>query len=172
MEEHLLKRKVEKYSSLEVPDSDNNSIKESVEFSEPSFRTNFAESLENRFELQNSHFLLEVTSSQREKISLQNALQARREDLTSEHRELISVFVFVVFCLRIWSAIYSTSGGVKMSETDRTVATVRFNRSNRSTVRGGLLTAVALGGSDPDGRAGMIRVTHTRETRFKKNRTG
>ena len=32
-------------SSLEVPDSDNNSIKESVEFSEPSFRTNFAESL-------------------------------------------------------------------------------------------------------------------------------
>ena len=38
------KRKVEEYSSSEVPDSDNNSIKESVEFSEPSFRTNFAES--------------------------------------------------------------------------------------------------------------------------------
>ena len=32
--------KVEEYSSSEVPDSDNNSIKESVEFSEPSFRTN------------------------------------------------------------------------------------------------------------------------------------
>ena len=75
------RRKVEEYSSLEVPDLDNNSIKESIEFSEPSFRTNFAESLENRFELQNSHFLLEVTSSQ-------------REDLTSERRELISVVVF------------------------------------------------------------------------------
>ena len=68
---------------MEVPDSDNNSIKESVEFSKPSFRTNFAESLENHFELQNSHFLLEVTSSQ-------------REDLTSELRELISVFVLLL----------------------------------------------------------------------------
>ena len=36
------KREIEEYSSLEVADSDNNSIKESVEFSEPSFRTNLA----------------------------------------------------------------------------------------------------------------------------------
>ena len=36
------RREIEEYSSLEVTDSDNNSIKESVEFSEPSFRTNLA----------------------------------------------------------------------------------------------------------------------------------
>jgi len=36
------KREKEEYSSLEVTDSDNNSIKESVEFYEPSFRTNLA----------------------------------------------------------------------------------------------------------------------------------
>ena len=43
---------------MEVPDSDNNSIKESVEFSEPSFRTNFAESpLEVASD---SHFSLKV----------------------------------------------------------------------------------------------------------------
>ena len=28
------------------------------------------------------------------------------------------------------------------------------------------------GGSDPDSGAGMLRVTHTRETRFKKNQAG
>ena len=44
------RRKVEEYSSSEVPDSDNNSIKEFVEFSELSFRTNFAESLGSCFE--------------------------------------------------------------------------------------------------------------------------
>ena len=38
------RRKVEEYFSSKVSDSDNNSIKESVEFSEPSFRTNFVES--------------------------------------------------------------------------------------------------------------------------------
>ena len=59
------RRKVEEYSSLEVPDSDNNSTKESVEFSEPSFRTNFAESLGSRFPI--SHFPLKVTSRQRER---------------------------------------------------------------------------------------------------------
>ena len=36
------RRKIEEYSSLEVTDSDNNSIKESVKFSKPSFRTNLA----------------------------------------------------------------------------------------------------------------------------------
>ena len=51
--------KVEEYSSLEVPDSDNNSTKEFVEFSEPSFRTNFAESpleVASEIELRISHF--------------------------------------------------------------------------------------------------------------------
>ena len=69
-------------------------------------------------------------------------------DLTSERRE--ESFVFVVFCLRIWSGIYNAPGGVKMSETDRTVATVqsellqRFvSDRNRPTVRGGFLSAVA-----------------------------
>ena len=57
------RRKVEEYSSSEVSDSDNNSIKESVEFSEPSFRTNFAESLlevASKTELQNPHLLSET----------------------------------------------------------------------------------------------------------------
>ena len=40
------RRKIEEYSTLEVTDSDNNSIKEPVEFSEPSFRTNFQNLLE------------------------------------------------------------------------------------------------------------------------------
>ena len=35
-------REIEEYSSLKVTDSDNNPIKESVDFSEPSFRTNIA----------------------------------------------------------------------------------------------------------------------------------
>jgi len=52
---------IEEYSSLKVTDSDNNSIKESVEFSEPSFRMNLLE-VTSESELQNSHFLLEVTS--------------------------------------------------------------------------------------------------------------
>ena len=57
------RNKVEKYSSSEVPESDNNSIKESVEFSEPSFRMNFAESLlkvASETELQNPHLLSET----------------------------------------------------------------------------------------------------------------
>ena len=43
-EEHPCRerRKIEEYSSLEVTDSGNNSIKESVEFSKPSFKTNLA----------------------------------------------------------------------------------------------------------------------------------
>ena len=46
---------------MEVTDLDNNFIKESVEFSEPSFRMNFQNLLEvaSESELQNSHFLLE-----------------------------------------------------------------------------------------------------------------
>ena len=56
------KRKVEEYSSLEIRDSDNNSIKKSVEFSETSFRTNFAESLESRFGIRVIEFSLPVGS--------------------------------------------------------------------------------------------------------------
>ena len=62
------RRKVEEYSSSEVPDSDNNSIKESVEFSESSFRMNFSESLlgaASETELLIFHFPLEVTSTER-----------------------------------------------------------------------------------------------------------
>jgi len=57
-------RRIEEYSSLEVTDSVNNSIKESVEFSEPSFRTNLQNLLKvtSESELQNFHFPLEVTS--------------------------------------------------------------------------------------------------------------
>ena len=43
-------------------DSDNNSIKESVEFFEPSFRTNFSESLESHFGIQFAEFPLIVGS--------------------------------------------------------------------------------------------------------------
>ena len=50
------RREIEEYSSLEVTDSDNNSIKESVEFFEPSFRTN----LSSKFELL-LHFRIRVT---------------------------------------------------------------------------------------------------------------
>ena len=143
---------------MEVTDLDNNSIKESVDFSEPSFRTNFTESLGSRFgiPLQNSHFLLEVTSNLSCGSSLQNA---EEESLFPVLLLLCSV---VCFCLRKWSAIYSAPGGVKVSEPNRTVVRSeplqRFvSDSNRPTVRGGLLTAVALGCSDPDGGAGMIR---------------
>ena len=74
------RRKVEEYSSLEVPDSDNNSFKESVEFSEPSFRTNFAESLESCFRNRVADFSIPFGSNfntererERERFSLQNA---------------------------------------------------------------------------------------------------
>ena len=50
------RREIEEYSSLEVTDSDNNSIKESVEFSELSFRTNLT--LESELLL---HFRIRVT---------------------------------------------------------------------------------------------------------------
>ena len=69
------RREIEEYSSFEVTDSDNNSIEESVEFSDPLSEQILQNLLEvaSETELQNSRFMLEVTSSQREKISLQNA---------------------------------------------------------------------------------------------------
>ena len=84
------RRKIEKYSSLEVTDSDNNSIKESVEFSEPSFRTNFQNLLEvtSESELQNLHFLLEVTSE----FELQNS------HFGMQRKEFDFLFCVVVCC--------------------------------------------------------------------------
>ena len=96
------RRKIEEYSSLKVTDSDNNSIKESVEFSEPSFRTN----------LQN---LLEVTSeSELENFTLESVRSH------CKRKNCISLF-FVVVCLK-WekmSAIYSAPGGANLSERNR-----------------------------------------------------
>ena len=72
------RRKVEEYSSLEVSDSDNNSIKEYVEFSELSFRMNFAESLLEvalKTELLISHFPFGShfkTERERERISFRS----------------------------------------------------------------------------------------------------
>jgi len=58
------RRKIEEYSSLKVTDSDNNSIIKSVEFSEPSFRTN----------LQNpSYFFFTFTSDLHFHLGIQNA---------------------------------------------------------------------------------------------------
>ena len=56
-----------------------------------------------------------------------------------------------------------------MSKTDRTVVTVRSEPLQRFV---STAATAALGGSNPDGGAGMIRVTRTHETRFKKNQTG
>ena len=68
------RRKIEEYSSLKVTDSDNNSIKESVEFSDPLSERIFAESLleaASETELLISHFpLMEVTERLREREDL------------------------------------------------------------------------------------------------------
>ena len=80
------RRKVEEYSFLEVTDSDNNSIKESVEFSEPSFRMNFLESLGSRLGIRVAEFPLSVGSH----------FETECRNLTSECRRLI-VVVFCVF---------------------------------------------------------------------------
>ena len=77
-----MQRKVEEYSSLEVTDLDNNSIKESVEFSEPS---NFSESLGSRFGIRVAEFPLLVGSH----------FETECRNLTSECRRLI----VVVFCM-------------------------------------------------------------------------
>ena len=66
-----------------------------------------------------------------------------------------------------------------------TVAAVRSEPPQPSNRRDGLQTAVGgavwiriaervrwRGGSDSDSGAGMLRVTHTRETQFKKNQAG
>ena len=58
------RREIEEYSSLEVTDSENNSIKESVEFSEPSFRINLASESEL---LLHFHFGIRVSEEGRER---------------------------------------------------------------------------------------------------------
>ena len=95
------RRNVEEYSSLEVSDSDNNSIKESVEFSEPSFRTNFIESpLEVASD---SHFSLEVALElyfpvQNADLLLLQNLDRKREREREREREsyllLVCSYVF------------------------------------------------------------------------------
>ena len=92
------RRKIEKYSTLEVTDSDNNSIKESVEFSEPSFRRN----------LQN---LLEVTS--------ESELLNFTSEFVGSHCRRKDCVVFLCCCVLKWekrSAIYSALGGANPSE--------------------------------------------------------
>ena len=99
--------------------------------------------------------------------------------------------LLVCFQLRIRSAIYSASGGAIWSEPDEQLQQFGLNRCNGSVQppqppnrRDGLQTAVGgavwirlaervrwWGGSNPDSGAGML-VTHTRETRFKKNQAG
>ena len=83
------RRKIEEYSSSEVTDSDNNSIKESIEFSEPSFRTNLVE-VTSETELQNSHFLLEVTSES----------ELQKSHFEMQRKELVFLFCIAsVFCV-------------------------------------------------------------------------
>ena len=59
------RREIEEYSSLKVTDSDNNSIKESVEFSGPSFRTNLTSESELLL-----HFGIRVAEEGRERCAL------------------------------------------------------------------------------------------------------
>ena len=82
------RREIEEYSSLEVTDSDNNSIKESVEFFEPSFRIN------------PSYFFTFTSESELQKKGGERAF---------------SLCVFSVLCvlkMEERSAIYSALGGV------------------------------------------------------------
>ena len=99
------RREIEEYSSLKVMNSDNNSIKESVEFSEPSFRTNLASEPELLL-----HFRIRVTEY---------------SELELQKKGERDVLCCCVFKMKERSAIYSASGGVFWSEPNRTVATVR-----------------------------------------------
>jgi len=56
---------IEKYSSLEVTDSDNNSIKESVEFFELFFQNESSESVGSHFGIQVAKFPLRNLSCKR-----------------------------------------------------------------------------------------------------------
>jgi len=85
---------IEEYSSLEVPDSDNNSLKESIEFSEPSFRTNLLNLLEltSESELQNFHILLEVTSES----------ELQKSHFRIQRKELVFLFCMAVCCVFVF----------------------------------------------------------------------
>ena len=80
------RRKVEEYSSLEVTDSDNNSIKDLLNFLSLLSERIFQNLLEvvSESELHNSHSLLEVTS------------EFECRNLTSECRRLIVVVLCVL----------------------------------------------------------------------------
>ena len=62
--------------------------KESVEFSEPSFRTNLVE-VTSESELQNSHFLLEVTSES----------ELQKSHFEMQRKELVFLFCMLCFCV-------------------------------------------------------------------------
>ena len=81
---------IEEYSSLEVTGSDNNSIKESVEFSEPSFRTNMVE-VTSECELQNSQFMFEVTS--------ESELQKSHFEMQRKDLAFLLCFLFLCMCV-------------------------------------------------------------------------
>ena len=89
---HCWRRKVEEYSSSEVLDSDNNSIKEFVKFSKPSFRMNFAES--SLEVTSDSHFSLEVALELYFLIQNADLLLFQNSDRKRE-RELFAVGVVV-----------------------------------------------------------------------------
>ena len=123
------RRKVEEYSSSEVPDSDNNSIKESVK--------NFLSPLSERI-LQNllwkslrkltfpllagSYFRTPLPSSEHSNsLQVQNSERERRD------------FRFGVFRMRNWSAIYNAPGGANGSEPNERLQRFGLNRCNGST---------------------------------------
>ena len=150
---------------MEVPDSDNNSTKESVEFSEPSFRTNFAESLGSRFENRVTDFSLPVGSY------FKTEREREREDLTSEHRESWCVLFerSGALFIALWEGYFSLNPTEQFQRFSLNRCNCSFQPqqpSNRPTA--------AMVYRQPLRGAVRIRIAepHTRETRFKKNQAG
>ena len=114
--------------SSEVPDSDNNSITESVEFSDSSFRT----IAQNLLWKSLSYFTLEA------QFRTPNFTSGRSE-LKERERE-ISRLVFGVFQLRNWSAIYSAPGGANGFEPNE-----RLHPFDPAIVFVGSLTVATVG---------------------------
>ena len=97
-------KKIEEYSSLKVTDSDNNSIKESVEFSEPSFRTNLSSKSELLL-----HFGIRVAEEGRERcaLSLESCFRIR---VTLQKKRERDALCRCVFKMKERSVIYSAPG--------------------------------------------------------------
>ena len=92
------RREIEEYSSLEVTDSDNNSIKESVEFSEL-FSERILESVGSRFEIRVAEFSLLVGSH--------FELELQRSHFRMQKKELVLLFCLLCVKREKKSAIYS-----------------------------------------------------------------